>query len=158
MHLLSSSSVHSHLRLFTKESMFRCKKALNVTTQLKQPGWAHTLGFKKHSKVPYVPSMLNMLPCMKIPPSFHSFKVCINWDFHVNKYTAASAAYRHIPAYHFLPLYKQQPTVQLNVVLSVDGTPQVGRNILLTGLFMVTGILIRRVSKACVNSLTRIRP
>lgn len=42
--------------------------------------------------------------------------------------------------------------------LSVDGTPQVDRNILLTGLFMVTGILSRRVSKAYINSLTGIRP
>lgn len=43
-------------------------------------------------------------------------------------------------------------------VLSVDGIPQVDRNILLTGLFTVTRILIRRESKAFVNSLTRIRP
>lgn len=102
----------------------RCKKALNVTTQLKQPGSARILsGFRKHGGVPYFPFMLNMLPCMKTPPSFHFYNVYTNWDLHsVTNALSCQQIYgsKHCLLSHFclsfLSLYKKQPTVELNVV------------------------------------------
>lgn len=161
------------LDAFTPATVHRGQLSIPGVKSSKCHNLAETTWLSSHSGISantltcqLFPSVLNMLAWMEIPLFLsllqHLHRLRLTF---MSTNTGNMASKRCLLPYFLLSCLS--PVLEITycsvkcvflAVCFICRWDTTGRHILLTGLFMVTGILSRRVSKACVNSLTRIRP